>query len=707
MNKTEVVVPKGIEYLSDWKGFSLPDHPCIIDKKLTGCGFTEYVLRGSFPACLISPRRPLLENKIAQHNPKDEQGKEIIDERRLYYARSDEDRDLGVDKDLQNNSGFKSTAEPKEVKLDPEEAKKMNETYKQNLRDAISKFIFKGKPIKICVTYDSFRKVKEVLQKDFPWLLEQMYFVVDEFQSIFTDSKFKSDTELGFVHHLQDLQRVSFVSATPMMEEYLDLINEFNTLPYYEFDWTREDPTRVITPEIVARGCKSINEVAKKIISEFKSGVYQKKTLVDNNGVPIDVVESKELIIYINSIKNICDIIKQNQLTYEVVNIICAKTIENAKKIRKAFQQVYKEIGRNSRDIPKEEFIIGSVPTPDPVTGDLNNKPITLCTKTVYLGADFYSTNARSIVLSDSGVDCLAVDITLDLPQILGRQRLITNPWKNSLEVWFRLGNGVGDISEEEFMEFIEKKKKNTENLLSLVEKGTPEEKHTAAEKYLRAIKVENYKNDYLAVNQYAGNDLKPQFNNLVMIAEKRAFDIQQKDYKDRFTVFNRIGKVFGDSGVSDISKDIEKLDLSLRPLKQFPEKMKKCCDWVIEKGSTWANYLPEPFRTYILTLGIDFIVSGSYRKYNLDEAMIQRGAGRIFTPEDTDEVVTGFFTVGARYTNQFIKSSLQEIYTKLGLPKKAIAKDIEKWFDVKVIKLTNKETGKRDFGYEILNLKQ
>lgn len=56
----------------------------------------------------------------------------------------------------------------------------------------------------------------------------------------------------------------------------------------------------------------------------------------------------------------------------------------------------------------------------------------TFCTRTVYLGADFYSLCARSFIFSDSNIDSLAVDISEDLPQILGRQRLFDNPWKNS-----------------------------------------------------------------------------------------------------------------------------------------------------------------------------------------------------------------------------------------------------------------------------------
>ena len=60
----------------------------------------------------------------------------------------------------------------------------------------------------------------------------------------------------------------------------------------------------------------------------------------------------------------------------------------------------------------------------------------TFCTEQFILGADFYSTNAEPFIFSDANIDSLAVDISLDLPQILlGRQRLIENPWlKNHAE---------------------------------------------------------------------------------------------------------------------------------------------------------------------------------------------------------------------------------------------------------------------------------
>ena len=37
-------------------------------------------------------------------------------------------------------------------------------------------------------------------------------------------------------------KNLCFVSATPMIDEYLDMLDEFKDLPYYELDWETLDP---------------------------------------------------------------------------------------------------------------------------------------------------------------------------------------------------------------------------------------------------------------------------------------------------------------------------------------------------------------------------------------------------------------------------------------------------------------------------------
>ena len=66
MIKNKIIVPKGIRYINEWKEFSLPNEVCIIDKQITGCGFTEYCLTNQDNVILCSPRKILLENKAEQ-----------------------------------------------------------------------------------------------------------------------------------------------------------------------------------------------------------------------------------------------------------------------------------------------------------------------------------------------------------------------------------------------------------------------------------------------------------------------------------------------------------------------------------------------------------------------------------------------------------------------------------------------------------------
>ena len=46
MEKHVIKVPKGIRYIGDWEGFydEFPNCPHIMDKTITGCGFTEWCL---------------------------------------------------------------------------------------------------------------------------------------------------------------------------------------------------------------------------------------------------------------------------------------------------------------------------------------------------------------------------------------------------------------------------------------------------------------------------------------------------------------------------------------------------------------------------------------------------------------------------------------------------------------------------------------
>ena len=671
MNKTVLNVPKGIRFLSDWDGFALPENPSIINKQITGCGFTEWCIKSNINLVLCSPRIVLLENKEDQHPGE------------VYYARNDLDLELDVGKDLNNNSPkYKEENVPTQQELD--QIKDSVQKFRDNVYINYFNCNQLGKPCKILVTYDSFKHVKEALGKE----IENFYIVVDEFQSIFTDSKFKSSTELEFLNHLQGLDKVSFVSATPMMDDYLEMLPEFKDLPYYELDWGAEDPGRIIKPQLEVIPCQRILDAAERFIRPYLEGNFEKSCYVDIKG-NIQEIESKELVIYVNSVKNICDIIRRNGLTYDNTNVLCSNTPNNRQKIRKAF-------GFSKKSDPSG---IGKVPK----RGE-PHKMFTLCTRTVYLGADFYSTCARSLILSDANIDCLAVDITLDLPQILGRQRLLENPWKNRATLYYRSILKQNIKTGNYLKDFVGEKRSKTEELLAIYNKCNTKEKHTLAETYLYVAKSKNYKDNYVAVNTHAGKDLLPVFNNLVMISEIRAFQIQQVDYKDRFTVFKTITDEFDtldNNSIIDIVDEFNSLTL-------FPDKMKVLCD-IKDLSSNEINSIldlvPIVYKNYYLTLGKDKIKALRYKK-NLLEREYNRILNNQSKADDLKELIYKTIEVGNRYTRQALKIIVSDIYKESGIESTPKASILNEYFEIKKVLITNKTTGIRENGYLIIKKK-
>ena len=290
--------------------------------------------------------------------------------------------------------------------------------------------------MKILVTYDSYHVVVDILQR--LGLYERFYTVVDEFQSILHDSRFKSSTELQFMEVLRQSPTALFVSATPMMDDYLEMLSDFNYLPYYTLNWGALDPTRIIRPSLKILTMKSVGTKAQEILEPFLRGEYE-KTVVMRDGVPVEIV-CDEIVLYVNSVNHIISIIKKLSLAPGDVNIICSDTDENRRKIKRKLGKSY-DIG----DIPKK----GEKP-----------KKVTICTRTAYLGADFYSLCAQTIIFSDSNIESLAVDISEDLPQILGRQRLTDNPWKNSAIFYYRTTCDYRKVSQEHFNSLVNKKQK-------------------------------------------------------------------------------------------------------------------------------------------------------------------------------------------------------------------------------------------------------
>ena len=671
MQKEKIIVPSGIRYISDWSEFSFNKFPskCIINKQLPGCGFTEYCIKGPENIILCSPRKLLLENKKNQH------------EFDVYLVVNEMDKESNIDKDLSKVD--------KNITVDlsiNQELSNNSEIYKRLYREieeyCMSRSI-NGLLCKILVTYDSYRIVKDILEKLDRF--QYFYTIVDEFQSILHDARFKSDTELGFLEYLKQSPTAYFVSATPMMDEYLEMLDEFKDLPYFELDWYTEDPSRVTNPALDVFVMRTVGEKASEIIQKYLSGDFE-SIVVMRNRIPTKII-SNEAVLYVNSVNHITSIIKKNSLTPEQCNILCSRTEDNLKKIQR-------RLGKS--------FKIGDVP----LEGEFH-KMFTFCTRTVYLGADFYSKCARSFIFSDSNIDSLAVDISEDLPQILGRQRLLDNPWKNSAVFYYRSTANYREMKAEDFQKIIKDKQKSTESLLRVYSSTFIEgDKFTLAKTYQNNAKAYNYSNDYVAVNKIHTPDgniiLKPVSNQLVLVNEIRAFRIQQIDYKDRFTVFSTVHNTLTRDDI--VNQEVSEFLKVYTGLTTIYDKLKLLCEYGLTQDA--INIVlgqindSDEIKSYYITLGPQRLKGMGYHITKIRKAL-----GIItFSDELLEATIYNEFKVGDKITLSGIKDRLGYLYKSIGYDATPKAKDLENYFEVKNSSVY--EDGKKIKCYTIIGKK-
>ena len=644
-------VPENVRYISEWENLELPKGHYIMDKVVTGCGFTEYFLNNEIPVILCSPRKVLLSNKHQQHPTT------------TYLFKNEIDKDLMVDLNLNE-------------KYSEEVIKVNNEKeYILGLRRNLANYISTTQtPPKILVTYDSLRHILETIYEIDPNLINSFQVVVDEFQSIFMDSRFKASTELEFVTNLQNVPNVCYLSATPMMKEYLEQLDEFKDLPYYQLKW----PDNMVTDAtIYEKNVRSIIQPCLDIIKNYKNGNYPKK---EYNG---QIIESKEVVFYVNSVKDICSIIKKSGLKEDEVNVICAHDSKNLKKLKLAGIKNY-----------------GIVP----LKGD-PHKMFTFCTRTVYLGADFYSPSAYTVICSDCNIESMSLDISLDLPQIMGRQRLEENIFRDEAIIFYKT---TGKTSSKEDRDEYEKRKLNeTNTCLSLFMKiKSPEERKSYIKDKNTLIRVDKYTENYISISKDKNGETILVLNKLVLLSERRAWEIKNGIYKNKASVIKGISENFNISEYNGDKILIEQFISEFEIDKNFERRMKLYCDFL----NIYPNYseilktnskIPRDYSLYYSIIGPEKIKSVSYIESNIRNIIDQ-----VLKKDELSGVILHTFFIGNKYTKKYIKEKLQEIYNQLNIKKVAKITILDEYFEVKRARISTNIAGKYDEGLEIIQLK-
>ena len=608
MKKEMIKIPANIKYLTErekfieefGKPFELPNG--ILNKEIPGCGATTVALTDEHKTIICSPRNELLKNKHEQYP-----------DTLLVIG--------GVD--------------TKEI-----------ETYLQT-----------AELPKILVSYDSVYKLIGCIKYKSDWRV-----VVDEFQCLLADSSFKSEIELHFLDNSRSFPYVTFLSATPILDKYLEQIDHFKDMNYYQLDWEEKDIVRVYRERT-----KNPINAALEIVRYYQNGNYPS---VYVNG---ERIYSKECVIFLNSVNNIVNIIKQTELKPEEVNIIVGNSDDNDRQIAR--------IG--------EGFKRGRIP----LKGETHKK-FTFCTSTAYAGCDFYSTNAATFVISDCNRPNTAVDIATELVQIAGRQRLACNPFRQFLTFVYNVN--AEEVEQETFNEHLCRKVNVTLDEIR--------DNNNAGEA-LRAKRIKDfrripdnvkYQDSYTMYDEQKGEFV---FNRLAYVNEQYCFDVQKFNYQNGVIV----KKLLQDSSF-DVSENQtyavyqEQLKHLIKK-EPFVDRMQAYCEYRAKQGlivnlamPTLESKYPE-LRYYYEALGVDRIKALNYKeKKLLNEIHIMKTKNKI------RHELHGIIHIGDRILTTDIQQTLHDVYDRLGIDKSLKATDLNEFFEIHPVKIPTANGRKNGF---------
>lgn len=600
----EIYVPENVEFLTKWNGFELPKG--ILNKGVTGCGATSVAIEDEHKTIICSPRINLIKNKVSQHKGL-----------------------LGVYGDVKN--------------------------------DEIMAYLEKAETPKIMVTYDSMPRLAKLIDDKSDWRV-----VVDEYHYLLIDSGFRSDKAIALLDVVNEFDYVTYLSATPIADKYIQGMEHFKDVPYTELIWGDRVERIYVEREVSAKPIDN----AIKIVRNYQNGNFPKEG---------DAV-SKECVIFLNSVTNIANIIHQTKIPPEDVNIIVADTEENRKLVR--------QIGKG--------YDIGIIP----LEGE-PHKMFTFCTSTAFAGCDFYSPCASTFVISDNKKVHTSIDIATELAQIAGRQRLACNPFRKTMVFIYNvdIGESNADIYKNAIEQKLEKSIKMAEwkngapdYFKKDVIKETSEMQNIM--KYSESYVRYDEKSDSFTVNRWA------------YLNELFAYDVQHENYQDSIIIKKQLEESgFGIKGEEKRSDYKEQLKCIL--VKEgFADRMKRYCE-LRQLKETNSYYLAdeimerqyEDLKLYYDRLGYDRIKALGYKEKDMKNEL-----ERSYRENNIKRKFREVFVVGERMSTEEIKRTMTEIYANYGIKKKGVAKQLENEYGIrmKYVKISTPD-GIRKGGYEFI----
>ena len=481
---------------------------------------------------------------------------------------------------------------------------------------------------KIMCTYDKVPKLMEYIQaKDFRIL-------IDEYHCLLKAYSYRQKAIDGVLSNFSAFKSFCFMSATPILPSFkphcLEDVREVQA------DWGKNE-TKL---HVELQQTNKPYLLAANIINAYKRDGF----IVSKAGI-----KSYEAFFFINSVTDIAAILKHCNLSRDEVRIICANNEDNQEKL----------IG----------YDISNSRSPNAMFNFITSKS--------FEGADYESETGLCFVVSSSSNPHTQASIDTDIPQIAGRIRTKTNPFRNFLVHIFNTTYKKLNLD----MTYEQMEAKTKEALETAQE--TVELFNSATNKRVKDNLRDNLKHDLNSLymkydkthDQFEINDILPKL-------ELYNYQVNQWVYKNGLSV----AKNYEENGIKTTVEDYLKSEDKISTKRQsFKEAFNQYADIVAVNPHAPALVLLEQQQPLIREayhkLGVERVRNLRYTKKSIEAAL------SCLDEEKTKEQKVALLIVklipsGESITIEQALDKISLAYNEVGITKIPKSKDLHQWFD-------------------------
>lgn len=505
--------------------------------------------------------------------------------------------------------------------------------------EEISNYIeFGGK--KIIVTYDSLpRLIKEIDPSKFRLLVDEVQVLI-RYAGLF-----KSKVCNDLINKSFNFKSVSYMTATPPPKKYLP--EPMRKLPYYKYIWEN-----VTKPNI------NHTYVGNQVSTKTVSYILNKWENTNN-----------DIFIFYNSKTGVSNTIKklmkaEPDISHKNINIFFSKNESNDEYFKK-------NLGT--------DFII-DVPLAN------NNKRINFVSSFGFEGVDFYNKDVSVLVVSDPRYKSMRYDISIDLPQIIGRFRLCRDCDIDF--IWSTYTDQVA-LSEDEFIEKFKKEHNDVKKALS----GENADNKQIMKAFYALVKSTDTPHCYIdrddndkplvTLNKYAFESMMSSYH-----AMYNDYYVLKDDDRKECKGLTRVNEIFNVNNTLTIPSLSFKHTVNLNRVYNFKDVAKEYVE-LMEQNAVAHDFSidqrideilensPEIKKYHGVLTAKDFRKC-LYIKKRLNALYDDTVIMSKIKKKDFNLEVDGVYSL------EYIKNEIQRIYNKYDVDIVAKASDIKKWFEIK-----------------------